>query len=99
LATDGEEAVEAFRAQPHFDLVLLDLRMPRLDGLAAARRIRGMGSEGAQATLIALTAQASAEDRTAALAAGMDDFVTKPIAPAALEALAGRYLTKDRRAG
>lgn len=99
LATDGEEAVEAFRAQPHFDLVLLDLRMPRLDGLAAARRIRGMGSEGAQATLIALTAEASAEDRTAALAAGMDDFVTKPIAPAALEALAGRYLTKDRRAG
>lgn len=99
LAADGEEAVAAFRAHPHYDLVLLDLRMPRLDGLAAARRIRGLGPEGAEARLIALTAEASAEDRAAALAAGMDDFVTKPIAPAALEALAGRYLKRELLAG
>ena len=99
VASDGEEAVAAFRAHPGFDLVLLDLRMPRLDGLAAARRIRALGPEGAAATLIALTAEASPEDRAAALAAGMNDFVTKPIAPAALEALAGRYLRKERLAG
>jgi len=99
LAADGEEAVAAFRAQPSFDLVLLDLRMPRLDGLGAARRIRASGPEGAAATLIALTAEASPEDRAAALASGMNDFVTKPISPAALEALAGRYLSQNRLAG
>ncbi len=97
VAADGEEAVEAFRAAgDSFDLVLLDLRMPRLDGLGAARRIRGLGDVGARAALIALTAEASADDRAAALAAGMNDFVTKPIAPEALAALAGRYLGRGR---
>jgi CheY-like chemotaxis protein len=92
VAADGEEAVSAFQRAGPFDLVLLDLRMPRLDGLGAARRIRALSPEGARVPLIALTAETSADDRAAALAAGMNDFVTKPIAPAALAALAGRYL-------
>jgi signal transduction histidine kinase/CheY-like chemotaxis protein len=93
VAADGEEALEAFRAaEGDFDLVLLDLRMPRLDGLGAARRLRTMGEKGANVPIVALTAEASAEDRVAALAAGMNDFATKPIGPGALEALAGRCI-------
>ncbi len=85
---DGQEAVEALCAAP-FDLVFLDLRMPVLGGIGAARRIRALPGPAAATPLIALTADASEGDRTEALAAGMNDFVTKPITPAQLgEALA-----------
>jgi signal transduction histidine kinase/DNA-binding response OmpR family regulator len=76
--TDGEQAVAA-AAEGQFDVILLDLRMPLLDGLGAARRIRALPGPQAQTPLIALTADAGEDDRTAALAAGMDDFLTKPI--------------------
>jgi signal transduction histidine kinase/CheY-like chemotaxis protein len=87
---DGDEAVAAARAAP-YDLVILDLRMPRLDGLEAARRLRADGGASAGAALIALTADAGESDRRRALEAGMDDFLTKPIEPARLAAVAGRF--------
>ncbi len=85
-AHDGVEAVDLARAairgriEP-FDAVLMDIRMPRLDGLAAARLVRAeearAGSEPMH--MIALTANAFEEDRKAALEAGLDDFLTKPV--------------------
>jgi signal transduction histidine kinase/CheY-like chemotaxis protein len=90
IAADGEEAV-ARVAEEAFDLVFLDLRMPRLDGAGAARRIRAMHGPAAKLPLIALTADAGEEDRAAALAAGMDDFLTKPISAARLEAVTTRF--------
>jgi CheY-like chemotaxis protein len=75
---DGEEAVAAL-SERHYDLVFLDLRMPRLDGMGAARRIRALGPDKARTPLVALTADSSDEDRVAALAAGFDEFVAKPI--------------------
>jgi signal transduction histidine kinase len=77
---DGAQAVAATH-QAAYDLVLLDLQMPVLDGLAAARAIRAHEAEkgGPRLRLVAVTANAFAADRQAALAAGMDGFLAKPI--------------------
>lgn len=87
---DGEEAVTAARAG-HFDLVLLDIRMPRLDGLGAAERIRSGGGPTARAPIVALTADAGEDERVRAVKAGMDDFITKPIDAARLLTVAARF--------
>ncbi len=76
LAEDGEEAVEKTRTG-QYDLLLMDMQMPRMDGLAATRAIRAM-ADIAQPRIVALTANAMEGDRQACLDAGMDDFLTKP---------------------
>jgi CheY-like chemotaxis protein len=85
-AHDGAEAVEQARSAisgegNRFDAILMDIRMPRLDGLAAARLVRAAESRAGTPPMrmIALTANAFDEDRQAALDAGLDDFLTKPI--------------------
>lgn len=87
---DGEEAVAAVQATP-YDIVFLDLRMPRLDGYGAARRIRGLDGPAGRTPLVALTADCAEDDRAAVLAAGLDDFVTKPIDAARLAQVAARF--------
>ena len=76
-AADGLEAVNSVRAQ-EYDLILMDLQMPRMDGFEATRRIRSMGEAGARVPIVALTANALPEHRDRCLADGMDDFVSKP---------------------
>jgi CheY-like chemotaxis protein len=78
MAGDGLEVL-AKLARGTYDLVLMDIHMPNLDGLAAARRIRALDSGIAQIPIIALTANAMVEDRDAYLEAGMDDHVSKPV--------------------
>ena len=80
---NGRAAVEAAAGEA-FDLALLDLRMPELDGRGAARAIRALPYPSAALPLIALTANATEADRAECLAAGMDDFLTKPLDPALL---------------
>ncbi len=75
---NGIEALEALHARP-YDLVLMDMRMPELDGLAATRRLRAELPEARQPRVVALTANARTDDRDACRAAGMDDFISKPI--------------------
>jgi CheY-like chemotaxis protein len=89
LAQDGAEAVAAAAAAP-FALIFLDIRMPRLDGLEAAARIRAGGGPSAAAPIVALTADAGEHERTLAFQAGMDDFITKPIDATRLLAVAER---------
>ncbi|MBI5721719.1 MAG: response regulator [Burkholderiales bacterium] len=91
-ASDGGQALLAL-AERRFDLVLLDWRMPDMDGLEVARRVRsGAAGEAARRTpIVALTANAFAEDRAACLAAGMDDFLTKPVHAAQLERVVERW--------
>lgn len=76
--SNGEEALEAVERYD-FDVVLMDCQMPVMDGLEASRRIRQRGDHKAKVPIIALTANAFSEDRSACIAAGMNDFLTKPV--------------------
>jgi two-component system, sensor histidine kinase len=79
-AEDGEEAVEAARTG-RFDLILMDIRMPRMDGVAATRAIRALAGRVGVVPIIALTANADPEDAQGYLAAGMNGVVEKPMKP------------------
>jgi len=84
LAEDGAQAV-AMAATTRYDLILMDVQMPHMDGLEATRRIRAAAAASEPRVLImAITANAFDQDRQACLDAGMDDFVAKPIDPKAL---------------
>jgi CheY-like chemotaxis protein len=79
---NGMEVLQSVRRQP-YDVVLMDVHMPEMDGLEATRRIRRLSpaelAAGAQPHIVAMTAGAMREDREACMAAGMDDYVAKPI--------------------
>jgi len=79
-AEDGAEAVEAARAG-RFDLILMDIKMPRMDGVTAARAIRQLPGEAGEVPIVALTANADPDDAAGYLAAGMDGVVEKPMKP------------------
>ncbi len=80
VANDGQEALDRL-GEADFDLILMDMQMPVMDGLTATRRIRDdeRQSGHGRRTIIAMTANAQNSDRSDCLAAGMDDFLTKPI--------------------
>ena len=91
-AQDGLVAVELCQSHP-FDIILMDLHMPNLDGLEATRQIRALPNANAQVPIIALTASAMAGERDRCLSAGMTDYLSKPIDRNALEATIHRCLT------
>ena len=90
---DGLEALEALAAKD-YDLVLMDCQLPRLDGYEATRRIRRPESPVRchEVPVVAMTAHALEGDRATCLAAGMSDYITKPIQPAVLEQVLDRWL-------
>jgi len=108
LATDGVEALALVQQHhqrdvaepPHYDLVLMDIQMPQLDGLTACRRIRQLEQQAAQPVLpiIALTASVLEEDKLAAYDAGMQGFASKPIDFSALCFEIARVLQLEVRA-
>lgn len=102
LARNGAEAVtavigdrpdDASSAPAAFDIVLMDVQMPVMDGLEATRRIRGVPGFGAL-PIIAMTANAMSEDRIRCLEAGMNDYITKPIDPDAMFGVIGRFVSR-----
>jgi signal transduction histidine kinase/CheY-like chemotaxis protein len=97
VVSNGAEAVEAVHRED-FDLVLMDVQMPVLDGLEATRRIRAEIARERQPRIVAMTANALVEDREACLAAGMDDYLAKPVRAeelgAALVRVAGTTLAE-----
>jgi len=88
LARDGRAAVELAR-RGGYDVILMDVQMPEVDGLEAARQLR---AEGCATPVVALTASVESEVRAACEAAGMVDFVAKPFRPAEVAAALRRVL-------
>jgi CheY-like chemotaxis protein len=96
-AENGRAAVDMMHAGP-YDLILMDMLMPEMDGLDATRAIRGL-PQGRELPILAMTANAFDDDRQACIAAGMNDFISKPVDPPVLYATLGRWLSKVERAG
>jgi CheY-like chemotaxis protein len=90
IADNGLKAVELMQKHD-YDLVLMDIQMPELDGLGATKQIRAMPEPKCQIPIIAMTANAQPNARAEYLAAGLNDYVTKPISPASLLELLDRY--------
>jgi CheY-like chemotaxis protein len=78
VAANGLETIQALERQP-YDVVLMDVQMPEMDGLEATRQIRARWPNAEQPRIIAMTANAMQGDREICLEAGMDDYVSKPI--------------------
>jgi two-component system sensor histidine kinase/response regulator len=96
VVTNGADAVAKWK-EGQFDLILMDVQMPELDGYEATRRIRSHEiSTGTRIPIIAMTAHAMSGDRERCLEEGMDDYVSKPVRREALEEAMGRILTYDR---
>jgi CheY-like chemotaxis protein/HPt (histidine-containing phosphotransfer) domain-containing protein len=90
LVEDGEAALKAVQ-QRDFDLVIMDIQMPKMDGLAATQAIRELGGQYTQLPIVALTAHAMMGQREEYLAAGMSDYLSKPLDPAKLSRMLRRW--------
>jgi CheY-like chemotaxis protein len=94
LVNNGLEALLEWNRMP-FDLIFMDVQMPEMDGLEATRQIRKQESEkGTRTPIVAMTANALEGDRERCLAAGMDDYISKPITHGALASVIGRVLNQ-----
>ena len=98
LAEDGRHALDILQGEC-FDLILLDIQMPVMDGLEATRRIRAgeVGMDKADIPIVALTAHAMSGDREKFLAAGMNDYLAKPVEMETLKEVIGRVVTARRQ--
>jgi PAS domain S-box-containing protein len=97
-AENGQQAVDALQRRS-FDLVLMDVHMPGMDGLEATRAIRALAGPNSRTPIIAMTASVMPEDRNSCLQAGMNDFVSKPVDLAALAEVLNRWLAASVESG
>lgn len=93
IANDGLEALDKFTAS-HYDLILMDMQMPIMDGLTATRQIRLL-ENGKSIPILAMTANAFEEDRQQCFEAGMNDFLSKPVEPKKLENVLVRWIPRQ----
>jgi two-component system, sensor histidine kinase len=95
VAPSGPDAIHAV-SEENFDLVLMDIQMPEMDGMEATRRIRALAN-GAGLPIVACTANTASEVRNACINAGMDDFLSKPVHTTELVAVVSKYLALKSR--
>jgi signal transduction histidine kinase/CheY-like chemotaxis protein len=95
LATNGLEALDQWR-HGDFDLILMDVQMPDMNGLRATMQIRREEAIGAHVPIVAMTASAMSEDRDRCLAAGMDDFISKPVSYKGIEQMIATTFSKRK---
>jgi signal transduction histidine kinase/DNA-binding response OmpR family regulator len=98
LAANGQEALDCVINQPAFAMILMDMQMPQMDGLKATSLIRTLPGREA-IPVVAMTANAFAEDRRLCLASGMNDFLPKPVEPERLYAMVLKWLRQHQEAG
>jgi CheY-like chemotaxis protein len=91
-ARNGSDAVDIFNRQNDIDLILMDIKMPEMDGLTATRHIRQKSSS---VPIIAQTAYAMSEDKAKCLNAGCDDYLTKPINQKVLISTIDKYFSRN----
>ena len=97
LAENGLEVIERLRLQP-YDLILMDVQMPKMDGLAATRIVRAL-PQRSDTPIVALTANAFVDDRDRCLAAGMNGFLSKPVEARLLRETLEQWLHGSDKAG
>jgi CheY-like chemotaxis protein len=95
LATNGRQALEQWR-QSDYDLILMDVQMPEMTGLQATMQIRREEAVGARVPIVAMTASAMNEERDRCLAAGMDDFISKPVSYKVIEQMIAATFSQRR---
>ena len=94
IAEDGKQAVQKVENAPQYDLILMDVQMPVMDGYEATKQLREKGFTGVP--IIGLSANAMKEDKQSAIDAGMNDYLTKPIKQKSLIGMLKQYLGKQR---
>lgn len=97
LVADGNEALAAAQSKD-YDAVLMDVQMPRVDGLEATRLIRKSGGARSRVPIVFVTASAMAGDEERFLAAGGDGYVSKPVVPATLRAALANAVSRHKAA-
>jgi len=97
VAADGQKAIQRL-AEQDFDLILMDIQMPVMDGVEATKRIRNgdAGADKSNTPIIAMTAYAMLGDKEMFLAAGMNDYISKPVDIAALKEVIEKVMTSKK---
>lgn len=95
IAESGKAALDLLE-ENDYHLILMDIQMPNMDGLATAREIRKLPGKKGQIPIVALTANALHGDKEKYLAGGMDDFISKPLKSSDIERVLAKYVTVDK---
>ncbi|MBS3806756.1 MAG: response regulator [Bacteroidales bacterium] len=91
-ARNGQEVIQLLEDHPGIDLILMDIKMPEMDGLEATRKIRTFNND---IPIVALTAYAMSDDREISLEAGCNDYISKPVRKSRIFSVLSRYLEEE----